>query len=524
MPFRFQTGSSYMTHSEAAKKASDAAKEINAKKVAERREAAIKKVDKDELINFYRVHTQADTIEYFGLAKWEFFYILKYYNIKKTRKDINILISESNKGIKRDIDKRRSNIIDKYGDWDTYRTQMVSNVKKTKLERYGNENYNNPDKGKQSLIEHYGSIEEANKAKVRSAQNTMTLRYGSVENCYKQAVAKSKTTNITRYGVECTLWADSIEPKIRATFLEKYGVPYYCMTAECKSETRNKSKINIKFSEFLELHGIEYSREFSIGTRSYDFQVGSTLIEIDPSITHNSSWTPFGNNEGIPELYHMNKSLLAENSGFRCIHVWDWDDWNKVIGLVQDKPRLYARKLFVKEVPIDVARQFLETNHLQGWCKGNRLLLGLYTMQDELVEIMTLGTPRYSSTAQWELLRLCSSNYRVVGGAEKLFSYFIKVYKPQSVISYCDRSKFIGNVYSRLGFKELQKASPSAHWVSVKTGKHITDNLLRQRGFDQLLGNEYGYFGKGTSNEQLMLNHGFVKLYDCGQQSYLYKC
>ena len=46
---------------------------------------------------------------------------------------------------------------------------------------------------------------------------------------------------------------------------------------------------------------------------------------------------------------------------------------------------------------------------------------------------------------------------------------------------------------------------------------HITDNLLRQRGFDQLFGTSYG---KGTSNRELMLEHGFVEIYDAGQSVY----
>jgi hypothetical protein len=46
--------------------------------------------------------------------------------------------------------------------------------------------------------------------------------------------------------------------------------------------------------------------------------------------------------------------------------------------------------------------------------------------------------------------------------------------------------------------------------------------LLRQRGFDQLLGKEYGCYGKGTDNEQLMLQHGFLPVVDCGQASYIW--
>lgn len=50
---------------------------------------------------------------------------------------------------------------------------------------------------------------------------------------------------------------------------------------------------------------------------------------------------------------------------------------------------------------------------------------------------------------------------------------------------------------------------------------HITDNLLRQQGFDRLVGEEFGVYGKGTSNEEIMLENGFVEIYDCGQSSYV---
>lgn len=53
----------------------------------------------------------------------------------------------------------------------------------------------------------------------------------------------------------------------------------------------------------------------------------------------------------------------------------------------------------------------------------------------------------------------------------------------------------------------------------MKSKKHITDNLLRQQGFDRLFGTSYG---KGTSNEQLMLDAGFLEIYDCGQKKWRY--
>ena len=144
-------------------------------------------------------------------------------------------------------------------------------------------------------------------------------------------------------------------------------------------------------------------------------------------------------------------------------------------------------------------------------------MLGLY-YNNELVELMTFGKPRYNKNYEWELLRLCShKDYKIIGGAEKLFIYFIRNYSPKSIISYCDYSKFSGDVYNRLGFKKMKNSTPSKHWYNGK--QHITDNLLRHRGYDQLFNTHYG---KGTSNEQLMLENGFVEIYDCGQMTFIW--
>ena len=54
----------------------------------------------------------------------------------------------------------------------------------------------------------------------------------------------------------------------------------------------------------------------------------------------------------------------------------------------------------------------------------------------------------------------------------------------------------------------------------MSTKKHFTDNLVRQRGIDQLLGTNYG---KGTSNEELLRENGFVEIYDAGQSTFTIK-
>lgn len=241
------------------------------------------------------------------------------------------------------------------------------------------------------------------------------------------------------------------------------------------------------------------------------------LIELNPTYTHNCIGTPSYPKKDIN--YHLNKTLNA--LPLRTIHIWDWDDWDKILNLLSDKNIMYARnfKIFKIDDKYYNIKSFLNENHIQGNCRNKEICLGLIN-DNKLFELMIFGKPRYNKNYEWELLRLCSiKDYAIVGGTERLFKYFVKNYNPKSIISYCDYSKFNGNIYDKLGFKLLNdRLKPSKHWS--KGTQHVTDNLLRQRGFDQLFKTNYG---KGTNNEELMLEYGWLPIYDCGQYTFIWK-
>lgn len=357
----------------------------------------------------------------------------------------------------------------------------------TKFLRYGDMNYNNPTKFNETFLKRYG------------VKRPFKL---------KRYVQKSEQTKLKRYGDPHY----NNKEKALKTIHERYGENYY---AKQLSNIGNRiSKVNLKFGEYMNITDFE----FPINTYSYDLKKGTTLIEINPTFTHNSyTEKVYGRFGGLQFDYHYNKTKTARDNGYKCINVFDWDDWEKIKYLLQDKETLYARDLELKEVPDKECNEFLIKYHLQDTCKGQIIKLGLYE-KDILTEIMTFGKPRYNKNYEWELLRLCTKgDYKVVGGAEKLFKHFVQQYNPNSIISYCDYSKFTGEVYVRLGFKQKGKPSPSLHWS--KDVIQITDNLLRQRGFDQLFKTNYG---KGTSNEKLMVQHGWLPIYDCGQSTYIW--
>lgn len=420
-------------------------------------------------------------------------------------------------------EKKRQTCLENFGvEYPMQSDEVRGKSKQSCLEKYGVEHASQADvvrdKVKRTCLERYGVDVSSKSEEVKErARQAFLERYG-VENPSQSEEVKEKRrqTNIERFGVPCSFESFQVKEKTKQTCQERYGVDWPCQRPEARAYS-NDSVPNKAFAEKLDELGIQYQREFPLGRYSFDFRVGDILIEIDPFATHNSLWGLFGS-EGVDESYHYDKSYTAEEAGYHCIHIFDWDDPDKILELLASKERIFARKCELKNVDAKECNEFLMKHHIQGTCKGQSIILGLY-FEGELVSLMSFGKPRYNKNFEYELLRYCSSK-NIVGGAERLFKAFEKQYSPKSVISYCDRSKFTGNVYKKLGFTLRSSRNPSKHWYNPKSGKHLTDNLVRQRGVDQLLGTNYG---KGTSNEDLLVRLGFVPIYDCGQDSYVWE-
>jgi len=437
-------------------------------------------------------------LERYGAVSPSFNKVVKDKKKQTTLKHFNVEYPLQSEEVKQ---KSKETCLEKYGtEYAIQSEEVQERVIKTNIEKYGVEHASQSDiikeKSKKIFIEKYG-----------------------VDNPSKSEVIKEKRaeTNRKRYGNETYFKTKDFLNKVSDTCQERYGVPWPCMIPEVREASSNDSKPNRDFAELLESKSIKYKREFHISSYSYDFKIMNKLIEIDPYPTHNSLWGLFGEDSKKDADYHQKKSRTAEVLGYQVIHIFDWDNPEKIVkNLLLSKDKVYARKLKVYNIPKDEVREFLNEYHLQGTCNGQSICLGLRDISGELMSLMTFGKPRYNKNYQYELLRYCSSK-NVIGGAQKLFKHFIKEYNPESIISYCDRSKFRGDVYNKLGFILALEGKPSKHWFGMRDKRHITDNLLRQRGFDQLFNANYG---KGTSNEELIIKAEYVPIYDCGQDTY----
>lgn len=482
---------------------------------------------KREVVDYYHNHSLSSTVYYFFTQNSVVRDILKEYDVPEHDRATSLNFSK----------------IEQYGSVETYNQHMIQKQKQTSMMRYGVDNFAKTDLFKEKSVatsqqnygvdnpmqsdvvkQHYmnACIEkhgvpwpQMNSKILQKRMNTNNYRYGGSGWKSPQLRKKSIQTFVDRYGG--THWKSSpkLVERINQTCRNKHGVDWPCLYPEVRNSFSTDSIPNKTFAAMLETHSIEFEREFGINRYLYDFRVGNVLIEINPSSTHNSTWGVFGI-EATPKTYHKKKRDTAVSSGYRCIHVWDWDNVDLVVQQLKVRPRVYARKCECREITNEMQKEFIHEYHLQGAVNAD-IAVGLF-LGNSLISVMTFGKPRYNKNYQYELLRYCSSHH-VVGGAEKLFNYFICHHTPESVISYCDDSKFTGDVYRNLGFKCIA-TNIGKHWYNMSTQKHITDNLLRQRGFDQLFGTSYG---KGTSNEELMLANKFVEVYDAGQSTYVWK-
>ena len=238
-------------------------------------------------------------------------------------------------------------------------------------------------------------------------------------------------------------------------------------------------------------------------------------IEYDGLYWHTES-------NGKNNNYHFYKTKQCEEKNIQLIHIFE-DEWvNKkeicksiIKGYLNKQDQIIpARKCKFEEIPNKNLREFLNQNHLQGWCKANKAVVLKY--DNEIIAAMTFGKPRYNKSIEWELIRLAfKTNTKIIGGTEKLWAYFIKKYNPISVVSYCDRRWFTGKVYQKLGFTRKEEAKPTYWYVNDDVREHRSKyqkHKLVKMGYDANL----------TEQQITRDIIGLDRIWDCGQTAWIW--
>lgn len=223
------------------------------------------------------------------------------------------------------------------------------------------------------------------------------------------------------------------------------------------------------------------------------------------------------NTPDYDKKYHLKKTEMCEALGIQLFHIFESDDLDIWFSMINNKlglnKKIYARKCIIKELNYNEISDFLNENHLQK-STVSKINLGLF-YNDKLVQVMTFGKPRFNKNYEYELIRLCTLKYcSVIGGASKLFKYFLDNYKPKSIISYANRRFSKGSIYKTLGFEFIENTEPNYFYF-----KYL--KLLARHQFQKhKLKEKLEIFDPSLSESANMMLNGYRIIYDCGNMKF----
>lgn len=220
--------------------------------------------------------------------------------------------------------------------------------------------------------------------------------------------------------------------------------------------------------------------------------------------------------------YHVKKYLLSLDNGIQLINIFE-DEWknkkeiikSRIKSLVGISNKIHARKCCIREITNSLYKEFVESNHLQGYAYSSHRY-GLFH-GDILVAVMSFSKSRYTNEG-YEMIRFCSKlGTNVVGGASKLFKNFINKVNPNLIVSYANRCWSNGNLYITLGFKnQTEKLDNVGYWYIKNDIRYHRSTFTKKRllkiGADANL-----------TEAEIMGRNGFLRIYDCGNNRFVWR-
>ena len=378
--------------------------------------------------------------------------------------------------------------------------KTVLNRKKTKFKLYGDENYRNNEKIKSTLKIRY-NVEYPNQTKCSNDWLQIEDKKSFLEKLLitDHPIKIARDYNLGFSTVYKLISEYGLKDLIRKTFHNEYEIEQFIKSLGFLVTTNNR-KI--------------------LGGKELDIFVDNKNIAIE----HNGIFWHSESN-GKDKNYHLNKTIQCQEKGIQLIHVFEseWLEKQEIVKSIiaaklgKFKTRLFARNCAVREIDNDIKNSFLNENHSQGEDKST-INIGLF-YNTELVSVMTFGNSRYNKKYEYEMHRFCTKiGYQIIGGASKLWSYFVKNHNPKSVITYADRRYSDGTFYEKIGFKKIGISKPNYFYFKntsmllsrLKFQKHKLKNILES--FNPEL----------TEWDNMQLN-GYDRIWDCGNYVFGWK-
>jgi hypothetical protein len=421
-------------------------------------------------------------------------------------------------------EKRLNSNIEKYGSKVSEKTRLKAK------ERVGNLN----KKGQKTLYTKYGVVNPSQLSDHSSKCKKTYFEKSGVDHYTKTAEYKQKKSQ-EKYN----RWSEKSNTMVSLLEMNKTTSDYYanpndritfscniCESEETLPSETFKWRINqnltpcsncngLRKGSFAEKEIVEFLSKYTLvkqhnREKIAPLEIDIFLPEVNVAIEYNGLY--WHNDLRINKNYHINKTEQCSSKGIRLIHIFE-DEWvykkdivkSRLLSLLQQNRKIYARQCDVKQISSKTANQFLKKNHIQGSGRAN-IHYGL-EYENNLVAVMTFLNGDISKKIKgWELNRYCSElNTNVVGGGSRLLSKFISDVDPSKIISFADRRwSSLDPFYSKLGFCFVHHSKPNYWYFS------LTDMIRKHR---------YNFRTNDNIAESERTKN-YLRIWDCGSSKW----
>jgi len=321
------------------------------------------------------------------------------------------------------------------------------------------------------------------------------------------------------YNFQCTICKNSFEDNLND------GRDPVCRICNPKLDLFPNKKIEneiFKFLQDLKLPVITNDRKL-ISPKELDFYIPTKNIAIECNglYWHSEIYRD--------KKYHLDKTLTCKDKNVRLIHIFE-DEWNNKQDIIKSKLshifglntnlKLNARNCIITTVSPSDKVAFLNKNHIQGSDNSSHYY-GAYH-NSILIGIITFSKPRIAlgyknqEDGVFELVRYCSDiSVNVRGLFSKLLKHAIKELNPKKIITYADIrfTDSCKNVYIKNGFSFIGTSEPNYFWC--KNGKRN-----HRYNFNKFKLKELGYDVENKTENEIMTENKYYKIWDCGHLKY----
>lgn len=290
--------------------------------------------------------------------------------------------------------------------------------------------------------------------------------------------------------------------------------------AVCYQQNNYISKPELKIRELFEneFSDIEvlYNDRSQIGPKELDLYIPKYRLAIEVCGLYWHSDT--ANN--TPRNYHYQKMIECEKVGIKLLTLFEDEIINKfdlvksliVQALGRTNKFIYGGKYTIQEVPKQVAIDFFNNNHIQGYCQA-KTTFGLY-YKNVLVSAVSVDN---NLDKTLELKRFCSLKCtEFINDLCILFKYLLNY----AALNNCDNIKtscdmryscVFKSTYDILGFKVFKSTKYTSYYF--KGGVRYKNIPLKKTPEELAV---------GKTQSELRLAQGYNRIWDCGHTTYLY--